>query len=168
MPPSTALVLVCSGAVAPSQSSIVQISSLDRQFAEATFSGINGARSSNGRTTLVLDARLRSAAEKYAQLLFARGELGHAFDGQPWDRAQREGYPSQYVGEVLVSRGTSQALDVGRDAPQLIAGWMQSPPHRDIILGAQFLFTGLGVGCATGVDAAGLNAVVCVAMLGAP
>lgn len=168
MPPATALVLVCSGAVSPSQSSIVAISSLDSQFAEGAFAGINGARAANGRPTLILDGRLRSAAEKYAQVLLARGELSHTFDGQPWDRAQREGYPSQYVGEVLVARGTSEPLDVARDVPQLIAGWMQSPPHRDIIVGPQFAFSGMGVGCATGIDRSGLNSVVCVAMLGAP
>lgn len=168
MPASTALVLVCTGAAVPSQSSIVAISSLDRQFADAAFDGINRARAANGKPALVLDGRLRSAAEKYAALLLAKGELSHTLDGQPWDRAQREGYPSQYVGEVIVSRGTSEALSVERDAPQLVTAWMESPPHRDIILGKDFAFTGLGVGCATGVDRSGLNTVVCVGLVGAP
>lgn len=168
MPPSTALVLVCGESVAPPQSPVLAVPSPDRRFADAVFKEINGARTGAGKAALVLDGRLRSAAEKYAALLLARGELSHTLDGQPWDRAQREGYPSQYVGEVLISRGSSDPLGVERVAPQLVEAWMDSPPHRDIILGSEFAFTGLGVGCATGIDARGLNAVVCVGLVGAP
>jgi len=168
MPPSTALVLICGDLVAPPQSPVLPAPSLDRQFADAVFNEINNVRAGAGKPALLLDGRLRSAAAKYAALLLARGELGHALDGQPWDRAQREGYPSQYVGEVLISRGSSEPLSVGHDAPQLVAAWIDSPPHRDIILGNEFAFTGLGVGCATGLDPRGLHAIVCVGLVGAP
>ncbi|HRC63222.1 MAG: CAP domain-containing protein [Dehalococcoidia bacterium] len=168
MPPGTALVIACSGPVGPSQSAIVAISSIENEFANAAFDGINRARVENGRSTLILDTRLRSAAEKYASLVFSKGELSHSFDGQPWERAQREGFPSQYVGEVIVSRGSSEGLNVPHDAPELVTAWMNSPPHRDIIIGKDYSFVALGVGCATGIDRAGLNTVVCVAMLGTP
>ncbi|MGE0229111.1 MAG: CAP domain-containing protein [Dehalococcoidia bacterium] len=167
---STALVLMCSPPVAsaPASDSPAQPSSFDEQFAAVVFEGVNQARATDGHSVLNLDTRLRSAAESYARLLLDRGELSHSLDGQPWERAQRVGYPSQYVGEVLVSRSTSLELSIGSDGPELVTAWMESPPHRAIILGRDYAFTGLGVGCATGVDPSGLNAVVCVALLGAP
>ncbi|MGE0228577.1 MAG: CAP domain-containing protein [Dehalococcoidia bacterium] len=167
---STALVLMCSPFVAsvPTSASSDTPSSFDEQFAAVVFEGINQARETDGHTVLNLDARLRSASESYARLLLERGELSHSFDGQPWERAQKAGYPSQYVGEVIVSRSTSLELSIAGDGPELVTAWMESPPHRAIILGRDYLFTGLGVGCATGVDGNGLNAIVCVALLGAP
>lgn len=168
IPGGTALVLAC-GAGAPSASSAAtntQPASLEQQFGTAVFNAINAARTSNGRAVLQPDGRLRSAAEQYVRLLLARGEIGHSFDGQPWDRAQRAGYPSSIVGEVVASRGTSEALDVTDDTAVLMQGWFNSQSHRDIILGRDFAFTDLGVGCATGRDRGGLNTVVCVAMAG--
>jgi len=143
--------------------------SLEQQFAEAAFDAINGARQANGLPALGESLPLRAAAEQYVTLLLSQGgQLNHELDGMPWDRAQREGYPSSIVGEVIASRATSEPLNVSADTAVLLQTWLDSPPHRDILMGADFAFTDLGVGCAVGKDASGLNLVICVAMTGMP
>jgi uncharacterized protein YkwD len=62
---------------------------------------VNGARLENGLAPLTSNDSLRVAAENYARLLVAADTLDHHRDGEPWDRAGREGYTSGLVGEVL-------------------------------------------------------------------
>lgn len=170
IPPGTALVLDCSTETnVPSAASAPPPAlSLDQQFGAATFDAINATRERAGRAPLNANQQLRSAAEKYVRTLIDTGRLHHGMDGQPWDRAQRENYPSATVGEVIASAATSEALDVPRETGVLVDTWLNSPPHRDIIMGTNIAFEDLGVGCATGHDSGGLNLVVCVAMTGQP
>lgn len=143
-------------------------SNIEQQFGAALFSAINGARSTNGLAAFTVHGSLQLAAEQYARLLLARGLLDHGLHGQPWDRAQREGYPSQLVGEVLALSETSAPLDVGEQTNVLLNSWLTSPGHRDIIMSKDLAFSEAGVGCATGQDAGGMNRVICVGMAGVP
>src|SRR5690606_13106527 len=121
---------------------------LEQQFNAALFDAINGTRGAAGLTPLNYNAQLQAASEQYIHLLFSLGRLEHGLDGQPWDRAQRAGYPSPIVGEVLASVSTTEALDVHRDTGLLMQTWLNSPPHLDILLSVGFAFSDLGVGCA--------------------
>jgi uncharacterized protein YkwD len=184
IPAGTALVLVCSApgpgapsplAIAASEPAVASLPppapaslSLEQRFGAATFDAINAARVQAGLGPLNLNLQLRSAAEKYAQLLLDAGRLDHGLDGQPWDRAQREGYPSSIVGEVIASAANSEPLDVQRDTGVLMQVWLNSAPHRAILMSTEFAFADLGPGCATGRNPGGLNLVVCVAMTGQP
>jgi uncharacterized protein YkwD len=175
----TALVLVCPaagtgsavptllGPPRPESSSVSPPApmSLEQQFGAAAFNGINAARQQAGLVPLNFNPELRRAAEKYAQLLVDAGQMSHSMDGLPWDRAQREGYPSGLVGEIIAWTSTSEALDVERETTALMKLWLNSPPHYEIIVGA---FIDLGVGCALGKDSGGLDLVMCVGMTGIP
>jgi uncharacterized protein YkwD len=181
LPSGTAAVIVCSG---PNQqdvsggpaerepaatTALATGTSLEAQFASTTFAAINQARATNGLSPLTVAPPLQRAAGQYAQLLLASGgSLDHFMDGAPWDRAQRAGYPSSVVGEVIASAANSEPLEVERDTEVLLDTWMNSPPHRDLLMGKDFAFTDLGVGCAVGHDPTGLNLVLCVAMTGQP
>jgi uncharacterized protein YkwD len=168
IPGGTAVVLVCGTPTPPLESPLRAPPSLDEQFGSAVFAAVNGARSANGLAPLVLDNSLRVAAENYARLLLTRSTLDHGLDGEPWDRALRTGYSSALVGEVLALSGSSEPLDVAEHTRILLNSWMTSQGHRDILMGKSFAFSELGVGCATGKDARGLNVVICVGMTGIP
>ncbi len=170
LPSGIALIVICSqvGFGASGASAAPPPPSIEQQFATAASNGINGARQANGLPPLKFDSRLQAASESYAGLLIVHAQLSHTLDGQPWDRAQRAGYPSALVGEVIASRSTSEALDVPQDTAVLVQAWLNSPPHRKIIMGKDFAFIDVGVGCATGRDADGLNLVICVALTGMP
>lgn len=178
LPPGIALVVICSqvgfgasntvAATPPPPPPPAALASIQQQFAAAAANGINSARQGNGLPPLKFDSRLQAAAESYAGLLIIHGQLSHTLDGEPWDRAQRAGYPSTLVGEVIASRSTSEVLDVPQDTAVLVQAWLDSPPHREIIMGKDFAFIDVGVGCATGRDADGLNLVICVALTGVP
>jgi uncharacterized protein YkwD len=130
------------------------------------FATINRVRQDNGLPALKWNASLQAAAEKYAALVRDTGQVAHDLDGAPWDRARREGYPSSFVAEVIAMQGTSEALAVQREADGIVRSWMDSPPHHAIILASEY--SDLGVGCATGRTADGLNTIYCVALTGAP
>ena len=53
-------------------------------------------------------------------------------------------------------------------APIFVQQWMDSPPHRSIVLGESLNATEMGAGCAHGIDARGLNFTLCVGMTGRP
>jgi uncharacterized protein YkwD len=82
-----------------------------------------------------------SAAADYARLIFERDPyaLDHWLDGGPGDRAWARGYCCG-VGEILVESEAS--------ADGMVQLWMDSAPHKSIILDPQYV--AIGVGCYTG------------------
>jgi uncharacterized protein YkwD len=123
---------------------------------------INNERARLGVSDVTQNAALTTAARDYAALHFLSTDpfqLNHYLDGGPGDRAKRNGYAG-LVAEALVT-GSPQA-------EQLMQAWLNSPPHRDIILDSQY--RDIGVGCYEGsyVDASGstLHLALCVANLG--
>ena len=103
-------------------------------------SGFGGAlvaqRAANGVGGVEENAILTQVANAYAERQARAGTLVHDADGMPWDRAQRAGYCSAFVGENLGNGLNSET--------EALAAWMNSPGHRANILNPKFVRYGLG------------------------
>jgi uncharacterized protein YkwD len=116
----------------------------------ATLCLINRERSAHRERPLREDQRLELAAESHTATMIADGYFGHYGRGgqTPADRLREAGYiPSSSVGYSIgenIAWGTG-----GLASPRaIVAAWMQSPPHRENILNAEFEDTGIGVAAA--------------------
>jgi uncharacterized protein YkwD len=133
------------------------------QLSASLVSLINGRRSQGGLHALTPNAALMAAAQRYAELHFAAGpyDLSHYRDGDPSDRAARAGYRGG-AAEVLVTGEPTASF--------LMDVWMESEPHRLLIMGGGY--ADLGVGCAiapyTGTDGVTWDTALCVGMMGMP
>lgn len=107
--------------------------------AQALFTLLNNARAANGVATVASNSVLTASAEYYAKLHFTTAnpyELNHYLDGGPGNRAWSRGYCCA-VGEILVtSEGSAEGM---------VELWMNSPPHRAVIVDPQY--REIGVSC---------------------
>jgi hypothetical protein len=89
------------------------------------------------------DAALSSAAGRYAEELAARGVLSHTGEGGEGvaDRACRAGCTDARLGEVL---------GAGADPRAVVAAWLASPAHREVLLGPDWTSFGVGTAGQTG------------------
>jgi uncharacterized protein YkwD len=101
--------------------------------ATAVYRGVNQLRQACG--VLADDPRLTAAAQRHANDMLRNGLNGHiGSDGSsPQVRITDAGYRSRYSGEIVYwgtgsAASTNTALDM----------WMQSPPHRGIILNCAY------------------------------
>ncbi|MCE7936597.1 CAP domain-containing protein [Candidatus Saccharibacteria bacterium CPR2] len=119
----------------------------------------NQERINNGLSSLNLNSQLNQAAQAKAQHMIANNYWAHvAPDGTtPWDFINSSGYVYVAAGENL-----AYGFDTSQGA---VAGWMNSPSHRDNILNSTYVDVGFGI--ANGIFQGGENTVV-VAMYGAP
>ncbi|PIR83995.1 hypothetical protein COU18_01135 [Candidatus Kaiserbacteria bacterium CG10_big_fil_rev_8_21_14_0_10_51_14] len=103
----------------------------------------NGDRADNSLGTLTMNPILVAAAQAKADDMAGKGYFAHtAPDGtDSWHWFQEAGYTFSYAGENLAV-DFSDSVDVER-------AWMQSPTHRDNILGQQF--TEIGIATAQGM-----------------
>jgi uncharacterized protein YkwD len=101
------------------------------------YSGVNQLR--QGCAMIGDDPRLTEAAQRHANDMLKNGLNGHiGSDGSsPQARITDAGYRTRYSGEV-VFWGTGSAANP-REALDL---WMQSPPHRAIILNCGYTAAG--------------------------
>ena len=109
----------------------------------AVESKVNDVRAEHGCGPLRMHAGLTRAARRHARLLLAEGRLDHDA-GTPFEqRLQRAAPEAQMLGEDL-------AFGTGRAAlpSAIVETWMDSPPHRSVLLDCRF--TDIGVGIATG------------------
>lgn len=90
-------------------------------------------RTQRSKDKLKRSKLLDQAAQKHAEWMFESGILSHQNNGEPWDRAEREGYRWMRIGENI-ARGK---LD------EITRGWMKSEGHRANILGN---YKDIGVG----------------------
>lgn len=99
----------------------------------ALYSGINQLRPGCG--PISDDPRLTEAAQRHADDMLRNGVSGHiGSDGSsPQARITAAGYRSRYSGEI-VFWGTGSAAT----PKEALDMWMQSPPHRDIILNCAY------------------------------
>jgi uncharacterized protein YkwD len=104
-------------------------------------SQINAFRRSRGLRPLRTSARLRAAADAHSGAMATQGFFAHASpDGTPfWRRVQRYYPKTRYwsVGENLLW----SSPDV--DAAGALRTWLNSPPHRRILLTARWREVGL-------------------------
>jgi uncharacterized protein YkwD len=87
---------------------------------------------------LRLSPSLSNAAQRHAEDMDSANYFSHTGrDGsEPWDRAQRAGYPSQSIGENIAA---------GNSTPEeTMEQWMNSPGHRANILSSSHTEIGFG------------------------
>lgn len=101
------------------------------------FGGVNRLRQACG--LIGDDPRLTEAAQRHADDMLRNGVNGHiGSDGSsPQVRITETGYRTPYSGEV-VFWGTGSAANAG----EALDWWMQSPPHRAIILNCAYTAAG--------------------------
>ncbi len=103
---------------------------------------VNRERVARGLSPLKLDSKLQMAAEKKLADMKRRGYFSHIdpSGNPPWRYLDEIGYSYQRAGENLA---------VGfRSVGQQHRVWMDSPSHRENILGSEYARTGIAVGYA--------------------
>ena len=107
---------------------------------------MNRVRASRGLAPLRAAPSLRSAARGHSQAMLAYGFFSHdSADGTAFsDRIRRyytnAGYTRWAVGEALMA---SHGRFV--DAESIVTAWLESPPHRAIVLSPTWRDAGIGV-----------------------
>jgi uncharacterized protein YkwD len=107
---------------------------------------VNTARVDRGLRPLRPSARLNLAADRYAADMVARGFFAHVTpEGRSIvDRVRDTGYlggSSDWELGEDIGWGTSTLST----AESIVQAWMNSPPHRRVILGRDFREAGVGV-----------------------
>jgi uncharacterized protein YkwD len=132
-------------------------------LAQDVIDELNRVRAAHGLARLRSQAGLRAAASEHSQAMLTAGFFAHESpDGTPFHSRIRKHYPSRgwhrwSVGETLLSGGGTL------DARSIVAAWLDSPSHRDIILSAGWRKVGIGavgrLDAAAGVGKPGALAV---------
>ena len=119
----------------------------------------NADRTANQLSTLTVSPALTAVAQMKANDMAAKGYFAHVSpEGlSPWHWFRQGGYTFIYAGENLAIDFT-ESVDVER-------AWLNSPKHRENILGAQF--TEIGIAVATGTYQ-GKQTVFVAQMFGTP
>jgi uncharacterized protein YkwD len=136
-------VLVTSPVAAPSSSA-----KIERRTAleAAVVHEMNRVRTARGLRPLRPAPALRSAARGHSQAMLAHGFFSHeSADGTAFSERIRRyytdrGFARWSVGEALMA---SQGRVV--DAQSIVAAWLESPPHRAIVLSPTWRDAGIGV-----------------------
>ena len=97
-------------------------------LASAVEAEINRRRAEQGLPALTTDTRLRTIAREHDVTMDTLNCFSHQCPGEPsvWDRLARAGYPN-YQGSETIARGYDTPVG-------LVNGWMNSAPHRAILL----------------------------------
>lgn len=105
---------------------------------------LNGARAAHGVPRLRAQPGLRAAAVVHTKSMLASGFFAHESpDGTPFHARVRRHYPKHgwqrwSVGETIVAgRGSL-------DARAVVASWLASPAHREIVLSPGWREVGIG------------------------
>ena len=119
-----------------------------RAYARAVRCLVNEQRAAAGLRALHADRRLARAARQFSGAMVREGFFDHVSpEGATLvERARAAGYPGGTLGETL--GWGAGALATPR---AIVDGWMASPPHHAIVLGA--VFRRIGIGVATGSPA---------------
>ncbi len=93
--------------------------------------------------SLTVSTKLQAAAERHARDMVAQGKMTHtgSDDSAPADRIKAAGYRYRRCGENVAAGRFS--------VERLMTGWMNSPTHKENILGS---FSQIGAACATAED----------------
>jgi uncharacterized protein YkwD len=143
----------------------VMRSSSGPSLADAVRVRINAVRQSQGLTALRAAPALGRSARAHARSMVQRGYFGHdSSDGASAADRIRRYYPGSWVGETLLWRSP------GVNAQQVVGLWLNSPPHRRVLLHPEFRHIGIGIVRASAAPGAfgGRDVTVVVADFGAP
>src|SRR3954465_11063846 len=119
-----------------------------------TLCWLNAARAEHGLAPLRRDPRLERAADQHSRDMVARGYFEHetpgggAFSARIAATGWMRHRPEWRVGETLAWGSASRAAPAAT-----VQAWLDSPPHRRIVLSARFRVVGIGTvpGTPTGV-----------------
>jgi uncharacterized protein YkwD len=106
---------------------------------------LNRVRVAHGLTVLRVSPGLRAAARGHSRSMLERGFFGHdsadrtAFSDRIRRHYTSRGWRMWSVGEALLA---SEGREV--DAHAIVAAWLGSPPHREIILSPTWRDEGIG------------------------
>jgi uncharacterized protein YkwD len=113
-------------------------------LAQDVIDELNRVRAARGLARLHSQAGLRAAANEHSQAMLTAGFFAHESpDGTLFHNRIRKHYPSRgwhrwSVGETLLSAGGTL------DARSIVAAWLDSPSHRQIVLSAAWRRVGIG------------------------
>jgi uncharacterized protein YkwD len=114
-----------------------------RKLRSALLCLVNRKRASEGLKALKLDRKLQKAASRHARDMVKHHYFAHQRPGGPdlSERLDRVGWHGTHWGETI-------AYGCGRSSSPraTLKGWMNSPPHREILLSATYKRGGLGLG----------------------
>lgn len=129
--------------------------------ASSLLSGTNSQRVANGLGSLALNSLLSQAAQNKAADMAAKDYWSHTSpDGStPWTFINAVGYSYQSAGENLAYGFATSS--------ETITGWMNSPSHRENVLGSNYTEVGFGIVNTPNYQASGPQTIV-VAMYGQP
>ena len=106
---------------------------------------LNRVRTAHGVQTLRFGDGLDLAAAQHSRSMLQQGYFDHSSpDGTTFDRRIRRYYPNcgwrrWAVGETLLS----STIEIS--AREIVQAWVDSPPHRAVILSSTYRDAGLGV-----------------------
>lgn len=105
---------------------------------------LNRVRAARGLEALHATRGLRSAAVSHSRAMLTRGFFAHeSIDGTPFHDRIRKHYPARgwelwAVGETLLASGETT------DARSIVAAWLVSKPHRQVVLAEDWREAGVG------------------------
>ena len=113
-----------------------------RSYARAVVCVVNAQRAEAGIAALRHDRNLARAARRFSKAMVAQRFFGHVSPaGSTLDeRADAAGFSGSTLGETIGWGSGHLATPAA-----IVTGWMNSPPHRAIILDGGFRRIGLGV-----------------------
>jgi uncharacterized protein YkwD len=112
------------------------------QYREAVRCLLNAQRAQAGLAPLAPNRRLARAARRFSQAMVRQRFFDHVSpQGSTMDRRVRAaGYAEPRVGETIAWGAGALATPAA-----IVQGWMNSPPHRAIIMDPGFREVGLGI-----------------------
>jgi len=115
---------------------------------------VNGQRIAHGLSPLRPSRSLRVAAESHGSDMVAHRFFAHVspFAGAITDRARRSGY-IRPVDDFELGEDIAWGEGVLSTPAAIVTAWMNSPPHRAVILDGDFHDVGVGVTAGVPVDA---------------
>lgn len=117
---------------------------------------LNQERANRERSRVTRYSQLSDVSDSYARTMAEYGDSGHRLGGTtPEERYLRAGVSCQYSGENAAKTwyqtemdsadGTRYYGNASELASGLVNQWMQSPPHRRIMLSNEHMAVGVGI-----------------------
>jgi uncharacterized protein YkwD len=105
---------------------------------------INDQRVAHGLVRLRLDSRLATIARERAVYMADNDLLSHEHEGgkMVWDLMTEAGITWYGAGEIIAYNTTSSLVG---SATTAVNGWLDSPPHRSIMLSTGYNYIGMGL-----------------------
>lgn len=101
---------------------------------------LNQQRAAHDLLPLALDRQLTRVATSHSADMMRRGYFAHDGPEDTWDVRIRRHVKRPLLGEILEFGAGKR-----RTAPGIVKAWMQSPPHRRVILTHDLRLIGIGI-----------------------